>query len=65
ALNGLLGTVTPDQARKHAKELLGRVAKGDNPAEERAKHRGASNVAASSSNLATPCESPPCPSGVN
>ncbi|MBC8268291.1 MAG: integrase arm-type DNA-binding domain-containing protein, partial [Rhodospirillaceae bacterium] len=46
ALNGLLGTVTPDQARKHAKELLGRVAKGDNPAEERAKHRGASNVAA-------------------
>lgn len=27
-----------------AKELLGRVAKGDNPAEERAIHRGASTV---------------------
>jgi len=43
---GMHGTVTPDQARKHAKDLLGRVAKGENPAEERAKHRGGSNVAA-------------------
>ena len=42
---GMHGTVTPDQARKHAKELLGRVAKGENPAEERAIHRGASSVA--------------------
>ncbi len=42
---GMHGTVTTDQARKHAKELLGRVAKGDNPAEERAIHRGAITVA--------------------
>lgn len=31
---GRHGTVTPDEARKRAKELLGLVAKGDNPAEE-------------------------------
>lgn len=42
---GKHGTITPDEARKIAKELLGRVAKGDNPAEERAIHRGASTVA--------------------
>lgn len=42
---GRHGTVTPDDARKTAKEILGRVAKGDNPAEERAAGRGASNVA--------------------
>ncbi len=42
---GKHGTITPDEARKIAKELLGRVAKGDNPAEERAIHRGASSVA--------------------
>jgi integrase len=42
---GMYGTVTPDQARKHAKELLGRVAKGENPAEERAIHQGAATVA--------------------
>jgi len=42
---GKHGTLTPDEARRLAKELLGRVAKGDNPAEERAIHRGASSVA--------------------
>jgi len=42
---GKHGTLTPDEARKLARELLGRVAKGDNPAEERAIHRGASSVA--------------------
>ncbi len=42
---GMHGTITPDEARKIAKEKLGRVAKGDNPAEERAIHRGASTVA--------------------
>lgn len=42
---GMHGTITPDEARKIAKETLGRVAKGDNPAEERAIHRGASTVA--------------------
>ncbi|MFC1672657.1 tyrosine-type recombinase/integrase [Pseudomonadota bacterium] len=42
---GMHGTITPDEARKIAKEKLGRVAKGDNPAEERAIHRGASSVA--------------------
>lgn len=31
---GRHGTVTPDEAKKKAKELLGMVAKGDNPAEE-------------------------------
>ncbi len=31
---GRHGTLTPDEARKRAKELLGLVAKGDNPAEE-------------------------------
>lgn len=41
---GMHGKITPDEARKLAKELLGRVAKGDNPAEERAIHRGASSV---------------------
>jgi len=42
---GKHGTITPDEARKIAKETLGRVAKGDNPAEERAIHRGAATVA--------------------
>jgi len=42
---GMHGTITPDEARKIAKEKLGRVAKGDNPAEERAIHHGASTVA--------------------
>jgi len=42
---GKHGTITPDEARKIAKEMLGRVAKGDNPAEERAIHRGAATVA--------------------
>ncbi|MBT5523060.1 MAG: integrase arm-type DNA-binding domain-containing protein, partial [Rhodospirillaceae bacterium] len=42
---GMHGTVTPEEARKHARELLGRVAKGENPAEERAIHRGSATVA--------------------
>ena len=42
---GMHGTITPDEARRIAKEKLGRVAKGDNPAEERAIHHGASTVA--------------------
>lgn len=42
---GMYGTITPDQARTHAKELLGSVAKGDDPAEERALHHGASTIA--------------------
>lgn len=42
---GLHGTVTVEQARLHARELLGRVAKGDNPAEEISQHRGAPTVA--------------------
>ena len=36
---GRVGRVTPDQARRKAQELLGRVAAGDDPAEERAAAR--------------------------
>ncbi|MDE0031808.1 MAG: integrase family protein [Deltaproteobacteria bacterium] len=36
---GRAGRVTPDQARRLAQELLGRVAAGDDPAEERAEAR--------------------------
>ena len=36
---GRFGKVTPDQARRHAQELLGRVAGGDDPAGERAGAR--------------------------
>jgi integrase len=31
---GTHGRVTPDEARRHAKELLGRIARGEDPAEE-------------------------------
>ncbi len=37
---GRAGRVTPDQARRLAQELLGRVAAGDDPASERAEARG-------------------------
>ena len=36
---GRFGRVTPDQARRQAQELLGRVASGDDPASERAEAR--------------------------
>ena len=36
---GRYGTVSPDQARRMAQELLGKVAGGDDPAEERAEAR--------------------------
>jgi len=42
---GQHGTVTVEQARKKAKELLGSVAAGQNPAEVIALHRGAPTVA--------------------
>ena len=37
---GRFGRSTPDQARRQAQELLGRVAAGDDPAAERARARG-------------------------
>ena len=37
---GRFGRITPDQARRKAQELLGRVAAGDDPAAERARARG-------------------------
>ncbi len=37
---GRAGRVTPEQARRLAQELLGRVAAGEDPAEERAEARG-------------------------
>ena len=37
---GRFGRITPDQARRQAQELLGRVAAGDDPAGERARARG-------------------------
>ena len=43
---GMHGTVTPEQARRRAKTLLGSVADGENPAEKRAIHRGVATVAA-------------------
>lgn len=43
---GRHGTVTVDQARRHAKELLGLVASGGNPVEEVSQHRRAPTVAA-------------------
>ena len=42
---GQHGAVTVEQARKRAKELLGSVAAGQNPAEVIAQHRGAPTVA--------------------
>ena len=38
---GRHGTLTAEEARRKAKELLGAVAKGDNPAQSLAEHRGA------------------------
>ncbi len=43
---GRHGKITVDEARKLAKELMGQVAKGENPAEEIAQHRRAPTVAA-------------------
>ena len=37
---GRFGRVTPDEARKKAQDLLGRVARGEDPAGERAEARG-------------------------
>ena len=41
---GRHGVLTPDQARSRAKELMGAVAGGDNPAHEISQHRGAPTV---------------------
>ncbi|MFF9552747.1 tyrosine-type recombinase/integrase [Methylobacterium fujisawaense] len=42
---GLHGALTADEARREAKGLLGQVAKGEDPAEERATRRGSMTVA--------------------
>ena len=41
---GKHGNVTADEARNKARELLGAVAKGDNPAELRSQHRGSPTI---------------------
>ena len=41
---GLHGALTADEARREAKSLLGRVAKGEDPAKERATRRGSMTV---------------------
>ncbi|OUS03884.1 integrase [Rhodobacterales bacterium 52_120_T64] len=43
---GRHGKITTDQARKLTQEVMGMVAKGDNPAEEISQHRRAPTVAA-------------------
>lgn len=43
---GRHGNITVDEARTLAKEIMGQVAKGENPAEELAQHRKAPTVAA-------------------
>jgi Arm DNA-binding domain/Phage integrase, N-terminal SAM-like domain len=43
---GVHGAVTPDQARKRARDLLGAVARGEDPAEEIRTHRRAPTVGA-------------------
>jgi integrase len=43
---GIHGNVTPDEARRHAKELAGRVARSEDPAEEIRTRRVAPTVAA-------------------
>ncbi len=43
---GRHGKITVDEARKLAKEVMGQVAKGENPAEELSQHRKAPTVAA-------------------
>lgn len=42
---GMHGTVTVEQARQHGRDLLGRVARGENPAEEIAKHHAEPTMA--------------------
>lgn len=42
---GRLGQLTPEEARKQARQLLAAVARGEDPAEERAKARRAETVA--------------------
>ncbi|MGX9979606.1 tyrosine-type recombinase/integrase [Methylobacterium fujisawaense] len=42
---GLHGALTAEEARREAKGLLGQVAKGEDPAEERATRRGSMTVA--------------------
>ncbi|HYL48744.1 MAG TPA: Arm DNA-binding domain-containing protein, partial [Stellaceae bacterium] len=42
---GRHGVVTADQARSRAKEILGAVARGNNPAQEIREHRRAATVA--------------------
>lgn len=42
---GRYGVVTADQARTHAKEILGAVARGNNPAQDIREHRRAATVA--------------------
>lgn len=43
---GRHGKITVDEARKLAKEIMGQVAKGENPAEEISQHRKAPTIAA-------------------
>lgn len=43
---GRHGSITVDEARKIAKEIMGQVAKGENPAEDISQHRKAPTVAA-------------------
>lgn len=43
---GRHGKITVDEARKLAKEIMGQVAKGENPAEDISQHRKAPSVAA-------------------
>ena len=42
---GRFGRVTPDEARKKAQDMLGRVARGEDPAGERAEARGVPTLA--------------------
>jgi len=42
---GRYGRIAPDEARRKAKDLLGRVARGEDPAEERSEARGMPTLA--------------------
>ena len=42
---GRFGRITPDQARRKAQDLLGRVARGQDPADERSEARGVPTLA--------------------
>ena len=42
---GRFGRITPDEARRMAQELLGKVASGEDPAQERAEARGMPTLA--------------------